>query len=281
MIRTKTLLLGLCILLLPSCHSEYISLMFRVHHGASWNTDSTMVAFIASTGAYRKATGISRFPDGGRAKFIMEDVSLYAFFVNEDKVKKLTDFNDLTNEIGLWRSNWKVHTACYDSTVYYQVGPVTNWDWYIKGPSTKEDSLKLVALKEKYQHIFQYDIPSGEVLKARPIAWDQLKPKTHSANLTLLGRMLDSLPVKELGLDIMEIYPKPKKEYISETIYLENDSPLARRAVIEQIISKLNREEIEKLLEKMDSHMNRLEGNEKTQFRIYSKETRKQIRELL
>jgi len=93
--------------------------------------------------------------------------------------------------------------------------------------------------------------------------------------------MLDNLPVKELGLDIMEIYPKPEKEYIRETIYLKNNSPLARRAVIEQIISKLEKNEVEELLEEMDSYMNQLEGYEKTHYRIHSEETREKIRALL
>ncbi|NMB52909.1 MAG: hypothetical protein GX999_11315, partial [Bacteroidales bacterium] len=78
-----------------------------------------------------------------------------------------------------------------------------------------------------------------------------------------------------------EIYPKSDREYIEETIYLRNPSSQTRRAVIEQIIAKLSKAEIELLLEKMDAYKNRLEGLKKTEYEFYSKDTYEQIKALL
>lgn len=281
MIRAKILFLCFCIFLLTSCHSEYISLMFRVHHGASWNADSSMMAFVASKAAYRKASGISRFPDGGQAKFLMEDVSLYIYDTKGNDLQQLVSFNDLIDLTGPWRSNWKVKTAMVDTAVYYQINPISDWSWYMNNTNTARDSIAITQLKQKYDQIYRYDLFSGKTNQREIEEWDKLGIEERKASLTLIHKLLDDLAVKDLGLDIMQIYPKPEQDYIREIIYLKNDSPLARRAVIEQIISKLEKHEIEELLEEMDRYMNQLEGYEKTHYRVHSEETREEIRALL
>ncbi|MCK5371281.1 MAG: hypothetical protein KAQ62_22125, partial [Cyclobacteriaceae bacterium] len=69
--------------------------------------------------------------------------------------------------------------------------------------------------------------------------------------------------------------------YIEETIYLKSDGQTTRRAVIEQIISRLDKQEIKTLLNEMNDYANGLEGLEKTEYEYYSKETYDGIQELL
>lgn len=79
----------------------------------------------------------------------------------------------------------------------------------------------------------------------------------------------------------MEIYPKSKKDYIHETIYLKNTSFTTRRAVIEQIISNLDPTEIRNILDEMEEYQNRLDGIEMTEYQMYSKDTRELLENLL
>ena len=83
------------------------------------------------------------------------------------------------------------------------------------------------------------------------------------------------------GLMVKDIYPKPDNEYIEETIYLRNGSSVTRRAVVEQIIAKMSKQEIKELLKNMDEYKNSLEGLKRTEYEIYSKDTYEKIQELL
>jgi|UPI00031D204F hypothetical protein len=60
--------------------------------------------------------------------------------------------------------------------------------------------------------------------------------KRNEIDFTNFNNQLKKVPLAERGFVINDIYPKSNREYIEETIYLKNDSYLARRAVVEQII---------------------------------------------
>ena len=96
----------------------------------------------------------------------------------------------------------------------------------------------------------------------------------------MLNIKLDDVPLSYLGLVIQDIYPKTDKQYVRETIYLDIPAT-TRRAVVEQIISKMDKQEIKAILNKMDEYKISLEGLEKTEYEIYSKETYESIQELL
>lgn len=270
-------------LLLTSCYSNYVSLGFTVHHGAVWNSDSSMIAFIASKSAYLNAKGISRFPDGGQPKYLMEDVGLYTLDIDNKIVNRLSDFNDLAGLLGTSRSNWRTSVAFYDSLILVKVLPLMDWEWYYEKSGSQVDSAQIQLLNKKYQSVIAFN-KSGQVIKSDTSQFEKYlnnQATIRKVDLTRLNNLLQRVPLRELGLDIQKIYPKPEYDYIIETIYLKNESYLARRAVVEQIISNIDEEQIKKLLQKMDEYEKELDGYDQKLYKLNSTETRQLLLELL
>ena len=278
----KKVLIAASLLLMTSCYSEYLHMDYSIHHGACWNNDHTGIAFITSSLAYRPAKGIATFPGGGIPEYLMEDVGLYIFDTGKQDLYKVTDFNDLAGFIGARRSSWKTRIAYTDSLVYYFVQPVSDWSFYLESiAKTGKDSLLVYELKDKYANPFVFNTGTGKLSTADSSVFSSVYNKDRTADFMDLHDRISEVPLSELGLHIKSIYPKPDREYIEETIYLKNSSPLSRRAVIEQVITPLSEKEISKLLEKMDNYKNRLEGPEREEYERNSKAVYEEIKILI
>jgi hypothetical protein len=278
----KLLLMGV-VLIFISCHSKYVYFDYEIHHGPMWNNEHTSVVFVASKTAFRSATGIARVPDGGIANYLLKNVTLYLFNTENHNLTPLVDFNDLTNWLGTSCSNWIVKIAFPDSVIFYNILPVMKWDWYIKQAKTTADSLLICSLKEKYTRVYSFNINEKRVVEIDSTLFLSLYQnciEANKADLTELNKKLSEIPLSDWGLVVKDIYPKPDKDYIIETIYLRNNSPLTRRAVVEQIIAKMSKQEIKDLLLKMDEYKNSLDGLEKTEYEIYSKDIYERIQRL-
>ena len=274
----------LTVFLLSGCYSEYLSIDYTVHHGAVWNNDKSCVTFVASKIAYRKAKGISRFPDGGIPQYLLEDMGLYIFNIKDSSLAELVNFNDLVNWQSTSRSLWSVNLVFNDTVIYYQITPVTDWNWFITKTSSEDRLKQIKSLKQKYNKPYMYNLNTGSVQESDTSLFREKYQENivnHKADLNHLNKILKKVPLSEWGLKVQEIYPKKEKEYIKETIYRYNECAESRRAVVEQIIAKKNKQEIEKLLEKMDKYRNSLEGLERMQYDLYTKETYDQIKTLL
>jgi hypothetical protein len=277
------ILLVSAVLLLTSCHSRYVSLDYEVHHGPVWNNKHTSVAFFASKTAYRSATGLARFPDGGAPYYLLKNVGLYVFNQENHKLTQLVDFNDLTDWLGTARINWGSEIAFADSVIYYRILPTMKWDWYIKQANTTRDSMVICSLKEKYSRTYSLNINEKKMIEIDSTLFLSLYQKCserNKADITELNKKLSEVPLADWGLVVKEIYPKSDKDYITETIYRRNNSPLTERAVVEQIIAKLNKQDIKDLLRKMDEYKNSLEGLKKMEFEVYSKDTYERVQRL-
>ncbi|MBN2425712.1 MAG: hypothetical protein JXR46_13840 [Calditrichaceae bacterium] len=270
--------------LISSCHSEYVCLNYETHHGAQWNPDHSKIAFVASKYAYRAAEGIAKFPDGGIPDYLISNTALYIFDPRIRQLSEIAEFNDLADRIGANRSTWNAKIAFTDSVLFYNVIPVSPWNLYLNQAANKADSLSVHRLKEKYSPYYCYNLNSNSTSIVDSIVffsvYNDLKD-ANKAGLTDLNRQLSEIPLKDWGLVIQEIYPKPDKDYIEETIYLNNNSATSRRAVIEQIISKLPKQEIQNILNKMDVYKNSLEGLKRKEYELYSKDTYDRIKALL
>ena len=270
--------------LFTSCHSGYLSIGYQVYPGAVWDNKHTKVAFIASKTAYRSAKGITRFPDGGIPRYLLSDVGLYVFDYENKILDELITFNELANLLGPYSSKWNVKLVLTDTMVYYLLSPVPDWDWQIGQARTPEKLQHITSLKERYKQAYAFDMHTKNDKAIDFTEFNNLFSESkdvYSCDLTLLNKQLSEIPLIDWGLKLDEIYPKPDREYIEETIYLRNPSAQTRRAVIEQIIAKLSKAEIESLLKKMDAYKNRLEGLKKTEYELYSKDTYEQIKALL
>lgn len=274
----------LTVFLLSGCYSEYLSIDYTVHHGAVWNNDKSCVTFVASKIAYRNAKGITRFPDGGIPQYLLEDMGLYIFNIKDSSLAELVNFNDLVNWQSTSRSLWSVNLVFNDTVIYYQITPVTDWNWFITKTSSEDRLKQIKSLKQKYNKPYMYNLNTGSVQESDTSLFREKYQENivnHKADLSHLNKILKKVPLSEWGLKVQEIYPKKEKEYIKETIYRYNECAESRRAVVEQIIAKKNKQEIEKLLEKMDKYRNALEGLERMQYDLYTKETYDQIKTLL
>jgi len=274
----------LTVFLLSGCYSQYLSIDYTVHHGAVWNNDKSCVTFVASKIAYRNAKGITRFPDGGIPQYLLEDMGLYIFNIKDSSLAELVNFNDLVNWQSTSRSLWSVNLVFNDTVIYYQITPVTDWNWFITKASSEDRLKQIKSLKQKYNKPYTYNLSTGSVLEADTSLFREKYQENivnHKADLSHLNKILKKVPLSEWGLIVKDIYPKSDKEYIKETIYNKNKSAETKRAVIEQIIAKKNKQEIEKLLERMDNYKNTLEGLERREYDIFSADVYKQIEDLL
>ncbi|MEJ2544254.1 MAG: hypothetical protein P8Y99_09320 [Calditrichaceae bacterium] len=266
---------------MSSCYSDYLTIRYEVHWNARWDTDSSKITFVASKLAYREAKGVAKFPDGGIPDYLLQDVSLYVFDPQDLKLTNIVNFNDLTRWIGPNRSNWDVNILFVDSLIYYKITPVSDWDFILKRARTAADSSTIYSLQDKYAKSYAINLETKEIKHVDTSYIPTFSEDANDIKLSQLNDLLSVIPLKEWGLMVQNIYPKPDDEYIEDTIYLYNNSKTTRFAVIEQIISKLKKKEIRDLLNKMDEHRNSLEGLEKSEYEIYSKETYEKIKSLL
>jgi hypothetical protein len=278
------LLLMAVAFIMTSCYSEYVYLDYEVHHGSMWNNERTNAAFLASKTAYRCATGIAKFPDGGKPDYLLKDVGLYVFNSENEQLTQLMSFNELTELLGPASLMWSSEIAFVDSVIYFRLLPAMKWNWYLKGAKNTRDSLLIFSLKEKYTHTYSFNINENKMIEIDSssfIAFYQKCMEINKVNLDELYKKLSAVPLADWGLVVKEIYPKPDYDYIMETIYMRNNSPKTRRAVVEQIIAKMNKQEIKDLLKKMNEYKNSLYGSKKMEFEIYSKDIYERIQNLL
>ena len=272
------------IILLNGCHSEYVCLDYEVYHGPRWDEGHSRIAFAASQKAWRSAEGIARFPDGGTPEYILEELGIFIFNPGNGELSRIVDLNDLAAVLGTSRGKLTIDLVLSDSLLYYRITPTTQWHWYLKWARTPSDSLTINSLQKKYHSPGMMNIHSGEVSKIDSQTFLSVKKSIHedrNADLTSLNNHLKDIPLKHWGLVIQQIYPKPDDAYIRETILLENRCALSRRAVIEQIISRLSAEQIEQLLEQMDDHKNQLPETERMEYERYAHEIYLQLRRML
>ncbi len=264
------IVLVVVLLLTNACYSEYVTMRFDSHHGACWDRDSTKVAVVISSQAWRAPEGIARFPDGGQVKRVLRKVAMYIFDPGQMEIQKVADFTDLAEVIGSNRSSWDSNIAFNDSRIYYHVNPVHDWDFLLgMGRRTEEDSIRFREVQAKYSNYFAYDMENGETIRLEPEEYHDASKFFQRTNLTWLNEQLRELPKADIGLrirDVQQNYSRHDGHFIEETIYMENGSVLTRQAVFEQIIAHLEKEQIQDLLDKMARHKNRLKEPESERY---------------
>ncbi len=269
-------------LLLASCHSEYLHIDYKLHHNPCYLADSSRVACIISTRAYLPPKGISRFPDGGQPEYLHENTALFVVTPGKDSISRIVEFHDLTTLTGSYRTSWKTRLACSDSLIFYYVNPVSDWDFILShAAKDQKDTAKILSLKKKYNNYYACNLSGTKILTVDSVSFMDRYNKRKTAGFSYVNNALKHIPLADLCLRIQDIHPKTEKQYIKETIYLKNNSATTRRAVVEQIISNMDRNEIKELLKKMEQHEKSLSGNEKTSYKRNSKKLYTQIRDLL
>jgi uncharacterized protein YqfB (UPF0267 family) len=260
---------------LMSCHSNHVHLEYETSNDPNpvfQYSDSNRIAFISTQRAYLRATGISAFPDGGQSKDIYKKTGIYIINIEN---KKLTHLLDISSP-PLSYLYTDTELLYIDNFVYYN---------YEIDTSKSIDSARIASLK-KYVKCISVNTKTKEVTSIDKDDFVSLSQKhKKKCTLTELNNKLNKIPLTEFGLVIQDIYPKSDKEYIEELIYAKSDGKVSNRAIIEQIISKLDKQEINTILNRMDEYKNSFEGldevYEKAKYEYYLEETSKAIQELL
>lgn len=262
---------------LSSCYSPYVRLTNDLHHGAVWNEDTSLIAATISSQALRSPEGITRLPGGGRARYVMEKVALYIYDPYSGKLEEIADFSDLAAYNGAYPTRWNVRLV-FDGNdkIIFQVQPVSGWDRSF-AIRNRSDTVELQQLRDKYSHTFLYSLPTKQIgvvgSKELKSLWDD----RHLVSLTKLNQYLRQVPLADLGFHLDRICRKSESRLIRETIYLEHPSRRFRRAVVEQLILPLEKDELERVVRRMDRFKNRrLSESEQERYlkefrRVYEK----------
>lgn len=84
--------------------------------------------------------------------------------------------------------------------------------------------------------------------------------------------LMSGVTFKDWGFDIQKYWLKSDKEYINDIIAL-NGNLSYRKAILEEIGNKLSKEDITKIIQRMDNYKDKLESYKKTEYEMLSKET--------
>lgn len=238
-----------------------------------WNNDHSRIAFFLSKKAYRAPKGIARFPDGGISKIIFSEVGLFVF---DPQTKHL--YEALTFES--FPSARSIKIAYTDDRIYYHF--IIDWEYRLQFAKTEADSQKVYQLKKKYDKPFVFNTKTREVTNVDNSTFLKVYKKDNKVDYMTLHNQIAQVPLSQLGLVLNEIHPKSDKDYIKDFIYSsKGGNRLTRRAIAEQIISKLSKEEIRDILKRIDDHKNSLDGLERKRFEIYSKDKYNLVNKLL
>jgi uncharacterized protein YqfB (UPF0267 family) len=260
-------------LLLTSCHTEYISLDYKIIHGAMWNNNQTKIAFFVSKKAYRAPKGISRFPDGGISKTVYSEAGLYVFDPENKYLYEALTFKSFP-------SSKSIKIAYTDSMIYYIF--LIDWDYRLHFAKTEADSLKIYRLREEYARPFVFNEKTKETTNVDTSTFLNVYKEDNEVDYMTLHNRISEVPLSELGLVIKEIYPKSDADYINDFIYSsKGGSRLTKRAIAEQIISKLSEEEIRNILKRIDEYRNSLDGLERKTFEFNSEDKYELLKRLL
>jgi len=244
---------------LVSCsfYSTEVRLDNTISRGARWNPDHSKVAFLSHSIAWRNEKVLDS------SLSIFRRIAVYMYTPDTDSLTRVFDYGP-----GPRHGRWSSHLAFSDSSLFFKLNLYGGWKWLIR-----EDS-SLVGMKDRLNAYYVYDLHRGNVTRVD-------SPTFHShyhrvgddtrANLTHVNNMLCHIPLKRFGLIIKEFNPNADSYYIDELVHLKGNT-LYQRAIIEQIISQMNRHEIESILSRMHGYMRQLEDHERNAYRRDARE---------
>jgi len=120
------------------------------------------------------------------------------------------------------------------------------------------------------------DLETGEI----NLIDKELIPKQNNVSITEIIELTNNISFNDWGFKLDEYWQRSHKEYINDIISL-NGNLNYRRAIIEEFGQNLSSKEIEKIINRIDSYKNSLDGYKKTNYEFFSKETVDLLNDLL
>jgi len=233
------------ILLFSSCHSKYIVLKNDICRNPVWNNEKTAIAFIALQKGSSPPVGIAKFPDGGTTKSVYSNLVLFLYDVNSGKLKKLLEFPDLIDKFYTpQRDTYRVKLVYIDSIIYYNID-LLNWH--------SIDSITQI----KYSKLYSFNINTKKNTEIDSSFFFSKYKKTNTISFNNINPILSKISTIEWGFILKDIYPISNNEANKYLIYKKGNT-LMRDCVFEQIASNYTEKDIEKILNKMEHHKEKL-----------------------
>ncbi len=252
--------------LLTACHSKYIFTGIDTCWSPAWNNAKTAVAFMTVKMVYRPASGIAKFPDGGTVEIEYQDIGLYYFNLEDNKLVKVDSFTELTPWANTWKSNYKADIAFTDTLIYYKIKPKM---WRLKKQAEKgPDALKARALIEKYSKCYAYDIKDHKISEVDPELFNKLFNQTKKLNkisYNRLNSLLKEVSLSDWGIVLKDIYPQSDQDYIEYIVYNQG-SGRVQDWIMGQVIPTFSKKKIKGMLKEMETYKIKLEKKDKSSY---------------
>jgi hypothetical protein len=261
------------LILLNSCHSDYLNLSIDFGRQFAWKNDNSGFVFLAISSLYRRPEGIATFPDGGRVKYEYYNAVLYDYNITENKINRVVDFKDL---LTLYKKAQLLNTQLVftDSLLYYRLSKPYDIDIIstLKRSQTHEDSLKVFALVEKASKAYAYNINTNEITEVDSATFNSvMRQKKVDKNLRQLAlEYLSKLSYADFGIILQDIYPQSKETYMKYIVYMEGNTQ-TRNAIFEQIIPGFTKKEIGGMLKDMDTYKAEIDKKSKSSLKYKDK----------
>jgi len=180
-----------------------------------------------------------------------------------------------------------------DQVAYLISDSISTVLWQINLSSGTNQSLTVLSSAEKYPPTLFWEkdkellLVSGKEfslfnLKSRSISALDVNPGIDLREIKQgeIRELTELISYREWGLDLSQIWPRKRKEYIRDIVRM-NGNLNYRKAIIEELGKNWDVNEIEKLLDQMTKHQNKLEGVEKMNYEIFSEETKDLLEKFL
>ncbi len=141
-------------------------------------------------------------------------------------------------------------------------------------PIKWKDNNNIFFKVDKVINVVNIDSRNIEVVNSEV----EFLPKKISINI--IKKLTSEISFKEWGFSLTDYWKKPKIELINDIVVL-NGNLNYRRAILQNISNVLSTKDYKDILIKMDKYQNSLEGLEKTEYEIYSKETKELINQYI
>jgi len=251
---------------LSSCsHSHFLVSSIKNSYDAAWNKDSSEFAFISTEKIYRPATGLARFPDGGRSKIEFKRIAVYHYEIKNKELTRISQYKgiDFMSEIHIRA----LRIIVTDTSVLYKLPPLSNYtiEKAYRFARNNIDSVQIGKNIEQAKQAFQYNFKTKTISVFDTVLFNKADtlPKTIHGN-NAEDKYINKITLTDRGIYLEDIYPQSIRRY-KQYILEGGGSKDIRDAVVDQVFAKkMSVKEIKKLMAEMTVFKQNLEYEAKT-----------------
>ncbi len=205
--------------------------------------------------------GISKFPDGGKSKTVYFDAAVYYFDIKKEKLYRIADFKDFFILYPRKQNYLNSELAFNDTLIYYKFPDANDFDIQSakKYVHDKEDSVKLIKAVKNTSKIFVYQINTKKtiIINALPenVSWADKNSFAYLKNLR--KSYLKNISCADWSIILKDVYPQSNRRYKNYIIYKKGNE-LSRNAVLKQLVSQFDENQIRKMIVKMRKNKEKL-----------------------